>query len=227
MNDASIFNRVRGTIAHFRDAQGGNVAVMFGIAIVPILGFVGAAVDYARVNNARTAMQTALDTTALMISSDASGLTTDQISQRAQDYFNALYKHPEALNVAVTAGYSKSTSQGSKVVLTGSATMKTDFMKVVGYPNLDFGASSTTVWGNTRMRVAIALDITASMNRVGKLDAMKTAAKKLVDTLKSSAKTVDDVYLSIIPFNVMVNVGTANKNAAWLDWDKSYGSCSQ
>lgn len=227
MNDASIFNRVRGTIAHFRDAQGGNVAVMFGIAIVPILGFVGAAVDYARVNNARTAMQTALDTTALMISRDASGLTTDQISQRAQDYFNALYKHPEALNVAVTAGYSKSTSQGSKVVLTGSATMKTDFMKVVGYPNLDFGASSTTVWGNTRMRVAMALDITASMNRVGKLDAMKTAAKKLVDTLKSSAKTVDDVYLSIIPFNVMVNVGTANKNAAWLDWDKSYGSCSQ
>jgi len=78
MNDASIFNRVRGTIAHFRDAQGGNVAVMFGIAIVPILGFVGAAVDYARVNNARTAMQTALDTTALMISRDASGLTTDQ-----------------------------------------------------------------------------------------------------------------------------------------------------
>lgn len=227
MNDASIFNHVRGTIAHFRHAQGGNVAVMFGIAIVPILGFVGAAVDYARVNNARTAMQTALDTAALMISRDASGLTTEQISQKAQDYFNALYKHPEALNVAVTAAYTKSSSQGSKVVLTGSATMKTDFMKVVGYPNLDFGASTTTVWGNTRMRVAMALDITGSMNSAGKLGAMKTAAKSLVDTLKSSAKTVDDVYLSIIPFNVMVNVGNSNKNATWLDWNTSYGSCSQ
>ncbi|MES2600319.1 MAG: TadE/TadG family type IV pilus assembly protein [Pseudomonadota bacterium] len=227
MNDASIFNRVRGSIARFRHAQGGNVAVMFGIAIVPILGFVGAAVDYARVNNARTAMQAALDTAALMISRDASGLTAAQISQKANDYFNALYKHPEALNVAVTAAYTKSASQGSKVVLTGSATMKTDFMKVVGYPNLDFGASSTTVWGNTRMRVAMALDITGSMNSAGKLDAMKKAAKGLVDTLKSSSKTLDDVYLSIIPFNVMVNVGNTNKNAAWLDWDTSYGSCSQ
>lgn len=227
MNDASIFNRVRGSIARFRHAQGGNVAVMFGIAIVPILGFVGAAVDYARVNNARTAMQAALDTAALMISRDASGLTAAQISQKANDYFNALYKHPEALNVTVTAAYTKSASQGSKVVLTGSATMKTDFMKVVGYPNLDFGASSTTVWGNTRMRVAMALDITGSMNSAGKLDAMKKAAKSLVDTLKSSAKTVDDVQLSIIPFNVMVNVGNTNKNAVWLDWDTSYGSCSQ
>jgi len=227
MNDASIFNRVRGSIARFRHAQGGNVAVMFGIAIVPILGFVGAAVDYARVNNARTAMQAALDTAALMISRDASGLTAAQISQKANDYFNALYKHPEALNVAVTAAYTKSPSQGSKVVLTGTATMKTDFMKIVGYPNLDFGASSTTVWGNTRMRVAMALDITGSMNSAGKLDAMKKAAKSLVDTLKSSSKTVDDVYLSIIPFNVMVNVGSTNKNATWLDWDTSYGSCSQ
>lgn len=227
MNDASIFSRVRGSVARFRQAQGGNVAVLFGIAIVPILGFVGAAVDYARVNSARTAMQTALDTAALMISRDASGLTTAQISQKATDYFNALYKHPEALNVIITAVYTKSAADGSKIVLTGSATMKTDFMKIVGYPNLDFGSSSTTVWGNTRLRVAMALDITGSMASAGKLDAMKKAAKGLVDTLKSSAKTTDDVYLSIIPFNVMVNVGTSNKNATWLDWDTSYGSCSQ
>ncbi|MDO8978043.1 MAG: pilus assembly protein [Afipia sp.] len=227
MNDASIFNRARGLIARFRHAQGGNVAVLFGIAILPLLGFVGAAVDYARVNNARTAMQAALDTAALMISRDASGLTTEQISQKAKEYFNALYKHPEALNVVITATYTKSANEGSKVVLTGSGTMKTDFMKVAGYPNLDFGAGSTTVWGNTRMRVAMALDITGSMNNAGKLAAMKTAAKSLVDTLKTSSKTVDDVYLSIIPFNVMVNVGNTNKNATWLDWDKSYGSCSQ
>ncbi len=227
MNDASIFNRARGLIARFRHAQDGNVAVLFGIVVLPLLGFVGAAVDYARVSNARTAMQAALDTAALMISRDAAGLTTEQISQKANEYFKALYKHPEAQNVVITATYTKSAQDGSKVVLTGSANMKTEIMKVVGYPNLDFGTSSTTVWGNTRMRVAMALDITGSMNSAGKLDAMKKAAKGLVDTLKTSSKTVDDVYLSIIPFNVMVNVGTDNKNATWLDWDKSYGSCSQ
>jgi Flp pilus assembly protein TadG len=138
--------------------------VLFGIAIVPILGFVGAAVDYTRVNNARTAMQTALDTAALMISRDAAGLTAAQITQKATDYFNALYKHPEALNVVITANYTNSAAAGSKIVLNGSATMKTDFMKVVGYPNLDFGTSSTTVWGTTKLRVAMALDNTGSMS---------------------------------------------------------------
>lgn len=226
MTDASIFSRVRGLIARFRQSQSGNVAVLFGIAIVPILGFVGAAVDYTRVNNARTAMQAALDTAALMISKDASGLTSAQISQKATDYFNALYKHPEALSVAVTATYTNSASQGSKVVLTGSATMKTDFMKVVGYPNLDFGASSTTMWGTTKLRVALALDNTGSMSSSGKMTALKTSAKNLIDQMQTAAKTNGDVYISIVPFAKDVNVSSiADTTTKWLRWD--LGQCSK
>ena len=81
------------------------MAVIFAIAILPIIGFIGAAVDYSRVNNARTAMQTALDTAALMISKDASSLTAAQITTKAQAYFNALYTHAEVGSIAVTAAY--------------------------------------------------------------------------------------------------------------------------
>ncbi len=226
MTDASIFSRLRGSLARFRHAQGGNVAVLFGIAIVPILGFVGAAVDYARVNNARTAMQTALDTAALMISKDAAGLTAAQITQKATDYFNALYKHPEALNIAITATYTNSAAAGSKIVLNGSATMKTDFMKVVGYPNLDFGTSSTTVWGTTKLRVAMALDNTGSMSSSGKMSALKTAAKNLIDQMQTAAKTNGDVYISIVPFAKDVNVSSiADTSTKWLRWD--LGQCTK
>ncbi len=55
----------------WRDSNG-NVAVLFGIALVPILSFVGAAVDYTRANSARSSMQAALDSTALMVSKDLS-----------------------------------------------------------------------------------------------------------------------------------------------------------
>lgn len=226
MTDASIITRIRGSIARFRRAQGGNVAVLFGIAIVPLLGFVGAAVDYARVNNARTAMQTALDTAALMLSKDAAGLTAAQISQKATDYFNALYKHPEAQNVAVTAVYTNSASAGSKVVLSGSGTMKTDFMTLAGYPSLNFGASSTTVWGTTKLRVALALDNTGSMASANKMSALKTAATKLLTTLQTAAKTNGDVYVSIVPFAKDVNVSSiANTNSYWLRWD--LGQCNK
>lgn len=226
MTNASIWNRVRGSVAHFRRSERGNVAVIFAIAVVPLLGFVGGAIDYTRVNNARTAMQTALDTAALMISKDAtSSMTAAQISQQAQSYFNALYKHPEVQNIVINAAYTSSTAQGSQVVITGSAKMPTDFMKVVGFPNLDFGASSTTVWGTTKLRVALALDNTGSMASAGKMDALKTAAKSLLDTLKTAAKTDGDVYVSIVPFAKDVNVSSiATTGTKWLRWD--LGQCT-
>lgn len=209
----------------FRRAERGNVAVLFAITLVPMLGFVGGAIDYSRVNNARTAMQTALDTAALMISKDAtSDMTAAQINQKAQAYFNALYKHPEAQNVVVNATYTNSTAQGSQVVITGSATMATDFMKVMGFPTLDFGASSTTVWGTTKLRVALVLDNTGSMSSAGKMSALKTAAKNLLDTLKTAAKTDGDVYVSIVPFAKDVNISSiATTSTKWLRWD--LGQC--
>lgn len=234
MTAASFFNQARTLATRFNRAEAGNVAAIFAIALIPIMGAVGGAIDYARVNNARTAMQTALDTAALMISKDVtSTMTAAQINQKAQDYFNALYTHSEVQNVAVNATYTNSTSKGSQIVITGSGTMPTDFLQVVGYPNLTFGASSTTVWGTTKLRVALALDNTGSMASSGKMDALKTAAKNLLDTLKTAAKVDGDVYISIIPFAVDVNVGTGNKNANWLKWngqsdtwDEENGSCS-
>jgi Flp pilus assembly protein TadG len=225
MNDASIFSRALGLLARFRRADGGNVAVLFGIAIVPVLVSVGTAIDYARVNNARTAMQAALDTAALMISKDATGLSAAEINQKAQVYFNSLYKHPEAQGVVINATYTNSASAGSKIVLNGTASMNTDFMRVVGYPTIDFGASSTTVWGTTKLRVALALDNTGSMASAGKMSALKTAAKSLLDQLQSAAKTNGDVYVSIVPFAKDVNVDTSNKSAKWLRWD--LGQCTK
>lgn len=225
MNSTSIISRIRQAAREFRRADQGNIAVMFSIAILPILGLVGAAIDYSRVNNARTAMQAAIDATALMISKEAAGLTAAQVTSKAQAYFAAMYKHPEATGVSVTATYTPNTGSGATVVISGSGSMATDFMKVAGYPSLSFGSSATTRWGNTKLRVAMALDVTGSMASDGKMPALKTAAKALVDTLKSSASATGDVYISIIPFAQMVNVGKSNKDESWIDWEL-HGECS-
>lgn len=234
----SLFKQSRCAAARFRRAESGNVAVFFAIAILPMLALVGAAIDYARVNNARTALQTALDTAALMVSKDAAAgtLSDDKVTEKAQAYFKALYNHPEAPVGPINAKFTPNTGKGATVVLSGGGAMQTDFMKVAGFPTINFGSSSTTTWGNTKLRVAVALDITGSMNSAGKLPAMKTAAIQLINKLKDSAKTTDDVYISIIPFNVMVNLGSQAGTIgssklidykSWLDWDTSYGSCSK
>ena len=67
MPNIAIFNRVRTAARRFVRADQGNIAVLFAIAAVPILSFVGAAIDYTRANSARSSMQAALDSTALML----------------------------------------------------------------------------------------------------------------------------------------------------------------
>lgn len=208
-----------------RDERG-NIAVIFAFAVLPIFGLVGAAVDYSRATNARSAMQAALDSTALMISKDAASMTPEQVSSKAKAYFSAMYTRTEAPASNVTAVYTPNNGKGATVEVSASGSIKTNFMKIAGYPTIEFKSGATTTWGNNRLRIAMALDVTGSMNSDGKLPAMKTAAKKLIDTLRSSAQGTADVYVSIVPFAQMVNVGSGNKNASWLDWDSDYGYCS-
>ena len=65
-----------------------GVAPVFALAIVPIIGLVGAAVDYSRGNAVRTAMQASLDATALMLSRDAANMAPGEVSSIAQNLAN-------------------------------------------------------------------------------------------------------------------------------------------
>jgi|UPI000424E24B Flp pilus assembly protein TadG len=233
MLDTTIFNRVRAATCRFAGANQGNIAVLFAIAAVPIISFVGAAIDYSRVNAARTAMQGALDSTALMLGKDLTDGTIppSQLTTKATAYFTALYTNVDARNVAVNATYTvASGATPATILITGNGTVNTDFMRVAGFPNLNFSTTSTSTWGNVRMRVAMALDNTGSMADDGKMPAMQTAAKALIDQLKALSKTNGDVYISIIPFAKDVNVGASNYNQTWVDftaWDKLNGKCSK
>ncbi|MEH2518294.1 Flp pilus assembly protein TadG [Bradyrhizobium sp. AZCC 1610] len=209
--------------------------MLFGIAVVPIISFVGAAMDYTRANTARSSMQAALDSTALMLGKDLTDgtISTSQITEKAQAYFTALYHNSDAKNVTISATYTANSGNGSTILVKGAGNVNTDFMRIVGFPTLDFGTNSTSAWGNVRMRVALALDVTGSMQNDGKMPAMQTAAKELVDQLSKLAKNPGDIYISIVPFAKDVNLGTSYKDETWIDWDvwtdqnPTWGTCSQ
>src|SRR5215210_8692334 len=79
----------------FARAKRGNVSIIFALMLPVLISSIGAAIDYSRAVNARSAMQAAADATALMISKDAASLTAAQITTKATAYFNALFNHPE------------------------------------------------------------------------------------------------------------------------------------
>jgi Flp pilus assembly protein TadG len=209
--------RVRAAFKQFVAARGGNVAITFTIAIIPVIGFVGAAVDYSRAGSARSAMQAAADATALMLSKDAQTLTTSQLSQKASDYFNALFQHSDVSNLTVSQTFTSPQPGTYNLTIAVSGKVGATFTRVMGHQQILISTTGEVTWGVKKLELALALDNTGSMAQSGKLTALKTAAKNLLDTLKKAAKTPGDVKVAIIPFDTTVKIGTAYKDQPWFD----------
>ena len=209
-------SKLRSALRAFSAAREGNVAITFAFATLPIIALVGASVDYSRANSVKAAMQTALDSTSLMLSKEAATDTTDQLQASATKFFKAMFAPPGVTNIAVNVTYT--TTGGSAVVLNGQADMPTTFMNVFGFQTVTVKNSSTSKWGSVRLRVALVLDNTGSMADDGKMTALKSATKNLLAQLQSAASSAGDVYVSIIPFSKDVNVGSGYYDQTWIDW---------
>src|ERR1700730_1278170 len=223
----------RMSLKRFFSDRKGSVTPLLALGIIPIVGAVGAAIDYSRANSVRTAMQGAGDATALMLAKSASTLTADQLQQNATAYFQANFNRPDAQGLQVTATYGRGPS-GLAVTVNGAATVNTSFLGLMGISKIPLTTSGTVAWSNARLRVALVLDNTGSMAQYGKMTALQTASHNLLNQLKSAAQQDGDVYVSIIPFAKDVNVGASNYTQSWIKWsgesdtwDERNGTCSK
>jgi len=216
-------------LVRFLRSRDGGVAPMLALAALPLFGFVGTAVDFSRAASARTAMQAALDASALLLSKDAQTLSTAQLTQKTTDYFKSQFNRPEVHDVQVTPQLSTPAQGSYALKLTASASINTVFTQLLGQSQINFGASSEVLWGIKKLNLALVLDNTGSMAQSNKMTNLKTAAHNLLTTLKNAATTPGDIKVAIVPFATDVNVGTSNVNAYWVDWqdwDAANGSCS-
>jgi Flp pilus assembly protein TadG len=220
MGFSTILSRILRKASGFGRANDGNVAVIVVLAAIPMVSAMGMAIDYTRAVNARSAMQEAADAAALMVAQDAANLTPTQLTTKAQNYFNALYTAPGGVNgISVAATYTPNSGTGSTVLITVSGSMPTNFMRIAGVMQMPLNTSSTAKWGNTKLRVAMALDNTGSMAQNGKMTALQGGATNLIDTLSATATNQGDVYISIVPFANEVNMGaSALVNSGFIDW---------
>jgi Flp pilus assembly protein TadG len=232
---------IRSVIQSFLKSRHGNVVPIFAIAIIPIIGLTGMAIDYSRANSVKVAVQAALDGTALAMAKSAASLSqqstpdNNKLQDAADKYFKALFNRPEAKINPITAVYSS--QNGPQLVLSASGSVDTTFTRIpgLGFTKLDIGTSATIKWGNDRQRVALVLDTTGSMLTADKIGELKKATKNLLDQLKVASSTEGDVLVSIIPFSKDVNVGSSgNGSASWLQfddgtdksWDGTNGACT-
>ena len=220
------WKNLRQKLSAFGADQRGNIALTFLLVALPIIAFVGAAVDYSRANSVKASMQSALDATALLMSKEAATDTDTQRRDNALKYFSKLFDPPQvtgakldASNIHVDVTFDP--SNNSQILLSASAQLPAEFVKVLGFDTFTVKANSTAKWGITRLRVALVLDNTGSMADNSKMPAMQTATKNLLTQLQSAVTVAGDVYVSIVPFVKDVNVGATNYNTDWVYWGNS------
>ena len=215
-----ILHRLASAVAaksrDFRTARSGNVVIMFGLALVPLIFIIGAAVDYTRASENRSELQAAVDATALSLAREPPATALATLQAKGDVVFAANYHGDKtrlgALVVAVV---------GEQINLSIKNKVQTSLLSLAGLRSIAVGASTQVAFVTTKLEVALALDNTGSMAQNGKMVALKVAAHSLVDTLQKATSGPNVVRLSIVPFNTQVNIGTGNRNASWLRYDTS------
>jgi Flp pilus assembly protein TadG len=207
-------------LRHFCADAKGNIAILFGLAIIPVVGAMGVAVDYSLANASRTTLQAALDNTALTLSKQMP-LSQAALNTNGWQIFQAnLGSSPLVFQQSDLVITQTNSNTLTLQINTTYNTQLASVLRLVGMStSFPVNTSSQVVWGNSRLRVALVLDNTGSMSQSGKIGALKTATANLLTQLQNAAVNNGDVYVSIIPFVRTVNVGPSNYNAAWgIDW---------
>src|ERR1700744_4815275 len=163
----------------FRRDQRGNIAVIFGIACIPLISAVGCAIDYSEATRMKAKLQSAADAAAVASISQqspgwlaASNMTSNGevtvAETAATNIFNGNITGANntlfTLNAKQTTATVTKTGPNLTSTVTFSANVPVTFMKVVGFSQLTVsGSSSASATLPLYIDFYVALDVSASM----------------------------------------------------------------
>lgn len=199
-----------GLLKRLHDDSRGSVAIVFGLSIVVLLLGAGAAIDSARVYNIRTKVQSALDAASLAGAKllESENLSDSEISATAQKYFASELEHIGVGQTTIANFRAVIDRTASSVTAQADVHIATLLAQLGGnLSSFDFTPTSTVVYKSKKIELALVVDVTGSMGASGKMDALKGAAKQLVDALFTASPLPGAVRVSLIPYSASVNAG--------------------
>ena len=220
----------RGLLRRFGRDRSGSVAMMFGLVVIPLTAVVGLAVDFGRSYAVRLQTQSALDVASLAAGRVAQVETdVSKASAAAEAYFN----QAKPKNVVSSALQFSPNSLQTEFTVTATSWVRTPFLGVLGilFDKTSAGGAPGACQGNffacakivttataelkaggdggSNIEVALMLDVTGSMcSPCTKIDALKSAAKDLIDIAIWSDQSQYTSKIALAPFAEAVNVGT-------------------
>jgi Flp pilus assembly protein TadG len=206
--DMSVFER-------FRRSERGNVATMFALALVPVFGVIGAAIDYARVSEVKAQLADALDAGVLAVGSH-SGIDEDDDAEAFDIINDWITAHLGTKYAGMWKLDSAEIKEDGSIVASASGTVDTTMARVLGIYEMPISVTSEAIRSLGKVEVALVLDNTGSMKGT-KLTKLKEAATSLVESLADATSDPEDLRIALVPFSQTVRVGSQYQSANWID----------
>jgi len=207
MKSGTFFRFISNRIRAFGRSENGMTLPLLGVSMVVVTGLVGVAIDTARMQMVQSKLQFSLDAAGLAAGSTAS---TANINSEVTKYlyanFNG-YMGASVTNVGVNPN-----AQTTAINLTATATLPSTFLQLLSISTITVNANSQVSRQITGLEVTLVIDVSYGDG----LSNFKAGLNNFIQTLFNSAAGVSgNLYVSVVPFNQTVNIGTGN--SSWLN----------
>ena len=222
---ATVLRRGREIRRTYARDERGNIAILLAFMMIPIMMAAALALDGLRALNAATTTSGALDAAALAgARAMADGSLTDaEVKDVVTRYFEANAHGDSKVSYSSHGSLDVSTNRNTgEVTVAIDTTVPTTLAKVVNFDQFTFRREATALAGVGEIEVGLMLDVTGSMNRGGKLDALKRATTDLVDIIIPDGANADRVRVGFAPYSASVNAG---RFAARVSGNESRDGC--
>lgn len=203
-----VFTR---TLMRFHRDERGAALVIFIIVLIPILLLSAVGVDLGQAYIVKRQLRGAVDAAALTLGT-LPQLSDADAQTKAEAYVHAHY--PEKIGVLKAVDVAR---VDNTITVTATAEVETTFLRFAGYDVLTVKVEAEAIRKENKLEVVMALDNTGSMGINGKIQALRSAANTLVETLIGDDATSEAVKIGLVPFTSAVNVGSNYRGAEWLD----------
>lgn len=200
----------------FRKSDQGMVALYLALVFVPLIGVMGFAIDFNRLQSAQTATGVALDAAALATAKDMAG-APQQSDAALKGYAENMFLAEMALlSPDVTCGQTQVQLSRAElsVDLTLDCRLPTMLVGILGLEEFNFSVNAVASSGQSRLELALMLDVSGSMAGP-RLQALKEASQEAVDILIKPNS--DIVRIALAPYSTSVNVGNFFRDATGED----------
>lgn len=207
--------KYRAAVRRFLVEASGQVAITFGLTLIPLILAIGCGVDFSRAVVVKMRLGEALDAAGLAVGGTV-GLTDAQMTAMAHKYFYANYADSE-LGTVTSINIAKAAGDANTIEVAGTARVETVFMQLAGIDYIDVETDVEVKRESKGLEIALALDNTGSMAG-GKIAALKQATDTLIDILFGSEANPAMLRMSLVPFSQTVKVDTATfLSNGWMD----------